>query len=168
MSVDVGSGEQQTKSLKKRERFFGFADQFTVYISGLMWFNYSGSEMKEDTFSKQMNSLCVIRMSFDSRTRFVSVVSGFLFDHHMGRRKPLRLCPGHVGHSVVQRVQVLLFEVLLRRIRQAGVRVLPMVTAASAPAGVGRMHALQGLALGREWWAHLCRAGREPGTGRKN
>lgn len=133
-----------------------------------MWFNYPGRERKEDTISKQMTSLCFIRMFFDSRTRFISVVSGFLFDHHMGRSKPLRMCPSHVGHSVVQRVQVLLLEVLLRRIRQAGVRVLPMVTAASAPAGVGRMHALQGLALGREWWAHLCRAGREPGTGREN
>lgn len=74
----------------------------------------------------------------------------------------------HVGRSVVQRVHVLLLEVLLRRIRQAGVRVLPVVTTASAPGGVGRMHALQGLSLGSEWWAHLCGTGREPGTEREN
>lgn len=78
------------------------------------------------------------------------------------------LWPGHVGRSVVQRVHVLLLEVLLRRIRQAGVRVLPMITTASAPSGMGRMHTLQGLALGSKWWAHLCRAGREPGTGKEN
>lgn len=117
-------------------------------------------------FKENQFTLC--HQSFDSRTRFVSVVSGFLFDHHMGRRKPLMLWPGHVGRSVVQRVHVLLLEVLLRRIRQAGVRVLPMITTASAPSGMGRMHTLQGLALGSKWWAHLCRAGREPGTGKEN
>lgn len=122
--------------------------------------------MEEIRHHFKANQLTLCHRCFDSRTRFVSVVSGFLFDHHMGRRKPLMLWPGHVGRSVVQRVHVLLLEVLMRRIRQAGVRVLPMIT--STPSGMGRMHALQGLALGSEWWAHLCRAGREPGTGREN
>jgi len=36
-----GSREEQTKSLWKKETF-QFVNQFTVYISGLMWFNYSG------------------------------------------------------------------------------------------------------------------------------
>lgn len=53
-------------------------------------------------------------------TRLISVVSGFLLDHHMGWREPLRSHCAHVGCSLVQRVQEFLLEALLE-VGHAGV-----------------------------------------------
>lgn len=109
---------------------------------------------------------CLHAVPHDTLTRLISVVSGFLLNHHMSWREPLRGHCAHVGWSLVQRVQEFLLKALLE-VGHTGVWVLSVVPAVSPTACTssrGRGHTLQSLTRRYERGTHLSWACWEPGA----